>query len=97
MMPDSKSYPDLGKPGGPGLFHMKGKKLPPEIEKIAKHLHYEKGKEKGVAIAIAISQCKKICATGHSNFGQVNKEYRARVCASVAEWEKDKAEAHADD
>ena len=70
--------------------------MPDEIEKIAKHLHYEGGKSKSVAIAIAISQCKKICATGHSNFGQVNAEYRKRVCAAVAEWEADKARAHAD-
>lgn len=92
----SSAYPDLGKPGGPGLFHIKGKKLPRKIEAIAKHLHYEKGKDKSTAIAIAISQAKKICATGHSNFGQVHPQVRAQYCAAVAEWEKDKAQAHAD-
>jgi hypothetical protein len=96
-VPDSKSYPDLGKPGGPGLFHIKGKKLPPKIEAIAKHLHYEKGKDKSTAIAIAVSQCKKICATGESNFGKVSPAVRAEYCKSAAEWEADKAQAHADD
>jgi hypothetical protein len=96
-MTDSKAYPDLGKPGGPGLFGIKGRKLPAKIEAVAKHLHYEKGKDKSTAIAIAVSQCKKICATGHSNFGQVNPKVRAEYCKAVAEWERDKADAHKDD
>lgn len=95
-MPDSSSYPDLGKPGGPGLFGIKGLKLPPKIEAVAKHIHYEKGKPKSVAIAIAVGNAKRICATGRSNFGQVGKAKRAEYCASVAEWEADKVAAHGD-
>lgn len=92
----SSAYPDLGKPGGPGLFGIKGRKLPRPIEAIAKHLHYEKGRDKGTAIAIAVSQAKKICATGESNFGHVKPEVQAKYCKAVAEWEKDKADSHKD-
>ncbi len=94
-MPKSSTYPDLGKPGGPGLFGVKGMKLPAKIAAVAKHLHYEKGKDKGTAIAIAVSQARKICATGQSNFGQVAPEKRAQYCKAVAEWEAKKAEARA--
>lgn len=93
----SHSHPRLGKPGGPGLFGVKGMHLPAKIEAIAKHIHHDKGKDKSTAIAIAVSQCKRICATGQSNFGQVSAAKRAEYCKAVAEWEAAKARAHADD
>jgi hypothetical protein len=94
-MSKSRSLPSLGKPGGPGLFGVKGEHLPVAISDMAKHLHHDKGHDKGTAIAIAVSQAKRICSTGRSNFGQVSPEKRAKYCKAVAEWEAKKAKAHA--
>lgn len=80
-MVSSKVYPDLErKPGGPDNWVEKAGGLPDFIERIAKHLHYEKAMSISHAIATAVSQCKKNCAKGN-----------AQACSAIAEWEKKKA------
>jgi hypothetical protein len=72
--------------------------LPRYIERIAKHLHYEKGKTISNAIAIAVNVVKKMCATGDLNFPgkqSANPKSRAQACAAVAEWEAKKARSKA--
>lgn len=67
--------------------------LPRFIKRISKHLR-EKGMPESQAIATAVNACKKMCATGDTNFPgrqSVNKMSRAQACAAVAEWEKLKA------
>ena len=66
--------------------------LPSFIERIARHLQ-AKGRTPSTAIAIAISQSKKVCATGLTFGGRtpVSAPARARYCKAVAEWEALKA------
>lgn len=92
----SDAYPDLGHGGKNWVTKAGG--LPRFIERIAKHLHYEKGRDTGEAIAIAVNVCKKICATGDLNFPgiqHVTPKTREEACQAVAEWEAKKAKAHA--
>lgn len=68
--------------------------LPKYIERIAKHLHFEKGMDTGHAIATAVNVCKRMCATGDTNWPgmqQVGPKSRAEACKAVAEWEAKKA------
>lgn len=71
--------------------------LPSYIDRIARHLHSEKGMTIGHAIATAVNVVKKMCAAGDVNFPgkqNVNPKSRAEACAAVASWEKKKAGAH---
>lgn len=83
------AHEPLGKPGGPGLFHHKGMQLPAYIQHIANDLMQERGMPESVAIATAISQCKKWAASG----GNVHPDTRAKAAAAIAEWERLKAQA----
>lgn len=70
--------------------------LPRYIERIALHLHGEKGMTISHAIATAVNAAKKMCATGDLNWPglqHVNMGSRAEACAAVAEWEAKKAKA----
>lgn len=92
-MPSSRVYPSLErKPGKQNWIDEVGG-LPSYIERIAKHLHYEKGMTIGRAIAVAVNAAKKMCATGDLNFPglqQVNPGSRTEACEAVAEWEAKK-------
>lgn len=80
-MVSSRVYPDLErKPGGPDNWVEKAGGLPDFIERIAKHLHYEKGFTISHAIATAVSQCKKNCAKGNQ-----------KACRAIVQWERKKA------
>lgn len=95
-MTDSKDLPSLNSGGKNWVTETGG--LPSYIERIAKHLHFEKGMEKGRAIAVAVNVCKKMCASGDLNFHglqKVNLASREEACKAVAEWERKKAQAHA--
>lgn len=87
-------------PGGPGLFHMKGHHLPPYVEHLYKHLvkRYGKHKAYGVAIGIVKKWAKGINPGGwktRSGKGKrTHADVRAAAARNVAEWEKEKAEAH---
>lgn len=70
--------------------------LPEYIERIAAHLHFEKGMTVSAAVATAVNVVKKACATGDLNFPGVQHENpgsQAAACAAVAEWEALKARA----
>jgi hypothetical protein len=72
--------------------------LPTYIERIAVHLHNEKGMDISHAIATAVNAAKKMCLTGDLNWPglqNVNPGSRAEACAAVARWEAMKAAAHA--
>jgi hypothetical protein len=72
--------------------------LPPEIEDLAKHLHYQKGMDISRAIATAVNVFKRMCATGDTNWPgiqHVKPSSRAKACAAVAEWEAKRAKAKA--
>lgn len=72
--------------------------LPPYVERIALHLHNEKGMSISHAIATAVNAAKKMCATGDLNWPglqNVNPGSRAEACAAVARWEAMKAAAKA--
>lgn len=87
-MTSSSAYPKLGHGGNNWVTRMGG--LPDYIERIAKHLHYEKGKDEGTAIAIAVNVVKKMCATGDLNFHgiqHVAPPHKAAACAAIAEFE----------
>jgi len=68
--------------------------LPRYIERIAMHLHNERGMTISHAIAVAVNVTKRMCATGDLNFPghqSVNVGSRAQACKAVAEWEAKKA------
>lgn len=70
--------------------------LPDYIERIAVHLHEEKGMTIQHAIATAINAAKKMCATGDLNWPglqHVNPGSQGEACAAVAHWEAMKAKA----
>jgi hypothetical protein len=72
--------------------------LPRFIERIACHLHFEKGKDVGMSIAIAKNAAQRMCDSGDLNFPgmqQVNAGSRAEACAAVAEWNRMRAAARA--
>lgn len=68
--------------------------LPRYIERIACHVHFDRGEDIGSAIAVAVADCKQMCATGQSNFGHVHAAPQSEACDAVQEWERKKAEAH---
>ncbi len=68
--------------------------LPPEIDAVARALK-AKGYTTSRAVATAVSQIKKVCATGRAFGGRtpVSAEARAKACKAAARWEAMKAEA----
>lgn len=87
----STVHSPLGKPGGPGLFKVKGMQLPAYIQNIAKALMRDQGMAMSHAIATAIAAVKRWARGG----GNVSPEVRAAAAKAVAEWEGDKARANA--
>jgi hypothetical protein len=82
----------LGKPGGPGLFHMKGAQLPAYIQNVA-HALIRGGKPKERAIPMAIGIVKN-WAHGHDGHGNnVSPEVQAAAAKAIAEWQSLKARA----
>jgi hypothetical protein len=81
----------FGKPGGPGLFHVKGMQLPAYIQNIAHALLRDgSAKDEGSAIQMAIGIVKN-WASGR---GKVHPDVRAAAAKAVAQWEAAKARAH---
>jgi hypothetical protein len=87
-------------PGGPGLFHVKGMHLPPYIEHLYPHLVARYGKHEAYRVAVGVV---KKWAGGVNPGGfktksgkgkRTHPDVRAAAAKNVAEWEKDKAEAH---
>lgn len=106
---DSRTLPSL--PNNPAKTNWveKAGGLPSYIERIAKHLHFEKGKSVGHSIAIAVNTCKRWCSSGAVTGGGirgnateaksggkgVSAATKAKACKAVAEWEAKKAKSHA--
>jgi hypothetical protein len=82
----------FGKPGGPGLWNVKGMQLPAYIQNIARAL-LRTGRARNLSHAIAIARAatKKWAKGG----GNVHPEVRAASAATGAEWDASRARAHA--
>ena len=87
----SAVYPDLERVPGKQNWVDRAGGLPDYIERIAKHLHYEKGMDISRAIATAVATVKRWAAGG----GDVSAATRAKAAAAVAQWEAKKAKSHA--
>jgi hypothetical protein len=82
----------LGKPGGPGLWHVKGMELPPYIQNIARALlRTGRAKSESQAIAIAKGATNRWARGG----GKVSPEVRAASAATNASWDAKRGRAHA--
>jgi hypothetical protein len=86
----ASTHEPFGKPGGPGLWHHKGKQLPAYIQHIA-HALVRSGHDESSAIAIAVGSVKRWASGG----GNVDAGTRAAAAKAVGEWEAAKAESHA--
>jgi hypothetical protein len=81
-------------PGGPGLFHIKGRQLPPYVQHVWHHLAPKYGKHRAYGMAVGI--VKKWAAginPGGKHPTKTHADVRAAAGKNVAEWEKDKADA----
>jgi hypothetical protein len=81
----------FGKPGGPGLWDVKGMELPPYIQNIA-HALLRTGRAKTVGQAIAMAKA----ATSRWEHGKnTTPEVRAASAVTNADWQAKRARAHA--
>lgn len=94
---DSRTLPDLpNKPDKTNWVEKSGG-LPSYINRIAKHLHAEKGMPTGRAIAVAVNTVKRWCRSGSVTEGGkgrtkgVSAKTKALACKAVAQWEAKKA------
>lgn len=72
--------------------------LPRYFERIACHLHFDKGRPIGEAIATAKNVAELMCKTGDLEWPglqHVNLGSRAEACAAIAHWNAMRAAAHA--
>lgn len=83
----SSVYPSLERKPGKQNWVDRAGGLPSYIERIAKHLHYEKGMSIGQAIASAVNTVKRWARGG----GGVSAETQAKAQKALAEWERKKA------
>ena len=89
----SSAYPKLERVPGKQNWVDRAGGLPSYIERIAKHLHYEKGFPIGTAIAIAVNTVKRWASAGtvtKKGGHQVTAATRAKAAKAVAEWEAKK-------
>lgn len=96
----SAVYPGLErKPGGPDNWVEETGGLPSYIERIAKHLHYEKGYSISRSIAVAVNTVKRWAAGGtvteHGTTKRVSPATQAKAAAALASWNAKKAASHA--
>lgn len=99
-MVSSRVYPGLErKKGGPDNWIERVGGLPQYIERIAKHLHYERGMTISHAIATAVNTVKRWARKGtvvkynDPNNKHVTTITAAQAARDVAEWEAKKARA----
>lgn len=90
-MVSSAVYPGLErKPGGPDNWVERAKGLPKYIERIAKHLHYEKGMSISHAIATAVNTVKRWARGGtvtkYGTTKRITPKTMALAAAAVASW-----------
>ena len=96
----SRVYPGLErKAGGPDNWVEQEGNLPPYIERIAKHLHYEQGRAISAAIATAINTVKRwarggtVTKTGTTQ--RVTKATQAKAAKALADLKRMQAAARA--
>lgn len=94
-MVSSRVYPGLErKPGGPDNWVEAAGGLPSYIERIAKHLHYEKAFTISRAIATAVNTVKRWALGGtvtkHGTTKRITPQTQALAAKAVAEWEAKK-------
>lgn len=101
-MVKSNTLPGLERnPGGPDNWVEATGGLPKYIERIAKHLHYERGMSIQHAIATAVNTVKRwarkggVVKYGDPNNMHVTTVTAAQAAKAVAEWESKKARARA--
>lgn len=87
----SRSLPKLEQVPGKQNWVDKSGGLPDYIDRIARHLHTERGMTIGQAIATAVNRVKKWA----SGVGNVKPDTRAKAAAAVAEWEAKKVASRA--
>lgn len=86
----STVHQPFGKPGGPGLFGIKGQQLPAYVQHVAHEL-VKKGHPRSQAIQMAIGIIKNWARGGNG----VKPDVVAAAQKALAEWEAAKAKAHA--
>jgi HK97 family phage prohead protease len=90
----STVHKPFGNPAGPGLWHT-GHQLPAYIQSVAHHLATQ-GHDESRAIEMAVGIVRN-WAAGHDGHGnQVSAQVQAAAVKAMAEWEKLRAQAHAD-
>ncbi|MGH2939456.1 MAG: peptidoglycan-binding domain-containing protein [Solirubrobacterales bacterium] len=94
---DSKLLPPLKNDPNKSNWWEKVGGLPDLVTRVAKHLVSERGKSESTAIATAISQIRKVCATGTTFGGKVpvKASTKAEYCKAAAEIETKRAAAKA--
>lgn len=96
-MVDSRVFPGLERKPGIQNWVDRAHGLPDYIERIAKHLHYEKGMTISRAIATAVNTVKrwarmgKVAKYGDPHNKHVSAKTAALAAKAVAEWEAKKA------
>jgi hypothetical protein len=98
--PEASTVPEpIGKPGGPGLWHVKGMQLPPYVQHLAHHLIGKYGESRGIAMAKGIvAKWAKGVAPGGKKGGKTrhtHPDVRAAATKAIAQWEEKRGEAHA--
>ena len=92
----SSAYPDLERsPGKKDNWVEAVGGLPSYIERIAKHLHYEKGHSISSAIAMAVNTVKRWAKGTNHNGSKLKPQTVAKAAAAVAQWEAKKGRANA--
>lgn len=99
-MVSSRVYPGLERsPGRNDNWVEATGGLPSYIERIAKHLHYERGYTISNAIATAVNTVKRWARGGtvtkSGTTKRVSKATQAKAAAALASWERKKAQAKA--
>jgi hypothetical protein len=97
--PEASTVPEpTVPPGGPGLFHIKGRQLPPYVQHLWHHLAPKYGKEQAYKMAVGIvEKWKEGIAPGGKKGGKprhTHSDVRAAASRNVDMWEKDRADAH---
>jgi hypothetical protein len=98
--PEASTVPEpVGKPGGPGLWHVKGMQLPPYVQHLAHHLIGKYGESRAIAMAKGIvAKWKAGIAPGGKKGGKprhVHADVQAAAAKNIAQWEEKRARAHA--
>jgi 8-oxo-dGTP diphosphatase len=84
-------------PGGPGLFRIKGRQLPPYVQHLYKHLVAKYGKHRayGVAIGIVKKWAAGVNPGGKGKGHKVHSDVQAAAAKNIADWETSRGMAHA--